>query len=108
MSDCLCRAVCAGVIGPFDSMPHLLRLLDLTWRRPIRHRLLQLLHALLLPDAAQQGSPQASRMSGGATFAVLASAAAVHSTLSESTSAIQPLNWVVSRGNMARHCQGHT
>ena len=44
-----------GLIGPFDGLPHLVRVLDATARRPIRERALQLLHALVMPQA---GSPQ--------------------------------------------------
>ncbi|GAX72903.1 hypothetical protein CEUSTIGMA_g358.t1 [Chlamydomonas eustigma] len=50
----------AGAIGPVEvgAMLHLLRVMDITTRRPIRQRVLQLLHALLMPETS---SPQSQR-----------------------------------------------
>lgn len=42
----------AGVIGPFEGIPHLLQLLDNTQQRSLRHGLLLLVHALVAPKAA--------------------------------------------------------
>jgi len=42
----------AGVIGPFEGIPHLLQLLDNTQQRSLRHGLLLLVHALVAPKAS--------------------------------------------------------
>lgn len=42
----------AGVIGPFEGIPHVLQLLDDTTQRSLRHGLLLFLQALIAPKAA--------------------------------------------------------
>ncbi len=43
----------AGSIGAMEGLPHLMKLLDLSLRRPLRHRLLLLVAAALQPRAAE-------------------------------------------------------
>ncbi len=47
----------AGVVGPMEGLLHLMRLMDLSLRRPLRHHLLLLMAAALQPRSAQT-SPQ--------------------------------------------------
>eukprot|EP00882_Tetradesmus_deserticola_P011484 GHRQ01012150.1.p1 GENE.GHRQ01012150.1~~GHRQ01012150.1.p1 ORF type:complete len:544 (+),score=279.40 GHRQ01012150.1:121-1632(+) len=47
----------AGVIGPFEGIPHLLQLLDNTEQRSLRHALLLFLQALIAPTAAGDLTP---------------------------------------------------
>jgi DnaJ family protein C protein 13 len=56
----------AGVIGPFEGMEHLLRLMDRTPLRSLRHALLLLLQALIMPRAA---GPPAAAAALAAAFA---------------------------------------
>jgi DnaJ family protein C protein 13 len=42
----------AGLIGPFEGIPHLLQLLDSTQQRSLRHGLLLLVQALVAPTSA--------------------------------------------------------
>ena len=56
----------AGVIGPFEGVAHLLRLMDQTTRRSLRHGLLLLVQALVMPKAA---GPPAAISATAAAFA---------------------------------------
>ncbi|KAG1680438.1 hypothetical protein FOA52_015531 [Chlamydomonas sp. UWO 241] len=78
----------AAAIGPFEGIDHLLQVLDHSWSRPLRLRLLQLLHALLLPAATK---------ATGATVptAIRAARANGYALLSASLS---PSSWVRGGG----------
>ncbi len=47
----------AGAIGPVEGIAHLLLVLDLTPRRPLRHALLELVQALLAPRSVPASNP---------------------------------------------------
>jgi len=53
MSPLICCCF-PGAIGPCEGLDHLIRILDHTTRRPVRHQLLLLLLALLQPRSMQQ------------------------------------------------------
>ncbi len=62
----------AGTIGLFEGIPHLLRVMDLTLQRSLRHVLLQLMQALVMPRAAMPSSnsnsiPDASSSNGSSS-----------------------------------------
>lgn len=54
----------AGVIGPFEGLPHLLQLMDTTRQRSLRHGLLLLVQALVTPRASSGASVVPSSSAG--------------------------------------------
>ncbi|KAF5838736.1 hypothetical protein DUNSADRAFT_2280 [Dunaliella salina] len=59
----------AGAVGPCEGLDHLLRILDHTTRRPVRHQLLLLMAAVLQPKSGQQ-SQQVQRVARANGYAV--------------------------------------
>lgn len=64
----------AGSVGAFDGIPHLLKVLDWTRNRPLRHSLLQLMQRLVSPACAARA--HAAAPAGELQRAVEANAAA--------------------------------
>ncbi|KAG2494521.1 hypothetical protein HYH03_007288 [Edaphochlamys debaryana] len=66
----------AGTVGPAaDGIPHLLRVLDNTLRRPLRHALLELMAALLSPRCLTAAAGGGAAGGGGSGSGVLSPAA---------------------------------
>lgn len=61
----------AGAIGPFEGMAHLVEMTDLTMSLPLRHALLRLIQALLMPAAVAQDIPQVDRAVQGNSYAFI-------------------------------------